>query len=792
MPNNFVKICSCLTVLVAHLILSTGLTAQPWAAAKPLNEYAGKDDWQDTKPQVASNGSGITMAAWVNPGGLAITRSTNNGSSWTQVYGNSNFTLPQALVAEVAYAGNNTWTALWIATTTTADKQILVTRSTDNGLNWSAPQQLSVGPANDDLDMESDENGTIIAVSPRFTIRSGDYGATWQVVELGVYTENPVVLDRVAYNGAGKWFHVQGGLSGGFDIFYLLSVRTSTDGGQTWTSFQNLDGRFTLTGFFEVMGGVAARGDTAVIALRRPGQNYAGEALSVVVSQDNGANWSDYTYVGNVDPYGQIDIDVDSQRWVITAKATGSNTLNSYVATDNPLAWEAIGQVNNNIPESNFASVAALDNGGFISGFQVNRNNEPKSLGADLDLQSAYLPAAQTSWTVQSFINPTADLDIPRLEDHGVDIELAPDGSAVAVWVATNSFSESEVFFALSNDFGLTWTNGAPINQQGFHLDHGGFLFRPRVLYVNPESWFVYWDHGSQNGKCTWSTDNGFTWAPPADFNASFAGSNRKGMLLKAQPRWPQPTAISRSVDGGSTWEEIATFADALVNHMVHTGGTSWFIGGRIGFSFGATGFTMVSHDDGNTWEKVLNITGLSIGDMEDITSSRDGTAVAVDSHIRRANSNYYDVVYSWTTHDHGRTWEYRDLYAAVYGGPTDDATKATVAWPGANTWIVFWNKLAKVNGQLAPLNERIWFSISNNDGNEWSAPSALKPETPPAAGQRFPNIAAQNGNVIIAWQTYLDPTVENTQFGYDPDLLYSTNKLPGFTTAARDWNLYD
>ncbi len=132
-----------------------------WTQPMPLNTNAAKDGAFDTTPDLASDGQGRWLAAWSSGASkgssygpdrdILIARSDDQGATWSD---------PAPLNSNAASDHNSDWTPAlatdgrgnWIAVWTSADsledaigadRDVLVSRSSDNGLTWTAAAALS-------------------------------------------------------------------------------------------------------------------------------------------------------------------------------------------------------------------------------------------------------------------------------------------------------------------------------------------------------------------------------------------------------------------------------------------------------------------------------------------------------------------------------------------------------------------------------------------------------------------------------------------------------------------------
>ncbi|GJM43263.1 MAG: hypothetical protein DHS20C21_01050 [Gemmatimonadota bacterium] len=232
--------------ILAALSVDAGLS---WGPAFPLNTNADVDDSTDKIGALASGGSGSWVAVFVSAdstGGVGTdddvfsTRSTDGGSSWAaktllNSSGSSDGTAGDAAPA-LATDGLGQWVAVWasgadIAANGGDGGDIFVSRSSDQGVSWSAVELLNsngVGDTGADLGpkVAADRLGHWIAVwrsnedaggawgtdADILTSKSEDGGLTWTDVQvLNVNAAHDSGTDRkpnVASNGIGDWIVV--------------------------------------------------------------------------------------------------------------------------------------------------------------------------------------------------------------------------------------------------------------------------------------------------------------------------------------------------------------------------------------------------------------------------------------------------------------------------------------------------------------------------------------------------------------------------------------------------------
>ena len=154
--------------LVAATLVPTVTMAGPaFGPAAALNQNAASDSGTDVTPQVATDAAGTWLAVWASDDTLddaigadndiLVVRSVDAGLSWT-----APVPLDPAAATDTAFDftphvatdGSGTWLAVWASTNDLDgsigfDPDLLVTRSTDAGLTWSTPVALNTNAATD-------------------------------------------------------------------------------------------------------------------------------------------------------------------------------------------------------------------------------------------------------------------------------------------------------------------------------------------------------------------------------------------------------------------------------------------------------------------------------------------------------------------------------------------------------------------------------------------------------------------------------------------------------------------
>lgn len=181
-----------------------------WSPSLPLNTNADTDIGDDFAPRVETDGAGQWIAVWMSNDSLndtigrdddiLVSYSTDQGERWT-------FPRPLNLNAatddvddddynpRIATDRRGTWLAMWhsestLANTIGTDFDILMSRSTNNGVSWSAPFPVNTDAG---LDTEDDTDPELA------TDGSGTWIAAWtsSKLPLGGRKGNPIQAEVV-------------------------------------------------------------------------------------------------------------------------------------------------------------------------------------------------------------------------------------------------------------------------------------------------------------------------------------------------------------------------------------------------------------------------------------------------------------------------------------------------------------------------------------------------------------------------------------------------------------------
>ncbi len=420
-----------------------------WSGPLALDTNAATDFGYDYRPVVSTDGANNWVSVWRSSGGLGgtigsdgdilVSRSNDAGVTWSP---------PAALNSDAAsdsryddepdlFAGENrTWVAVWHAEFYDSDLgyyryEIMFSRSTDAGLNWSAPASIAVAFGVDDYfsapHIAGGANGVWVAV----------WGREYYDINLGEYVYD-ILFSRSAGDGA-TW-SAPGALSATITIYGYEGIDIATDGNSVW---------LTLWLSYEYTTG--------------------GSEILVSRSADNGAAWSTPTPlepgVGPPSPYD----------------------LMPQIATDGGSTWIAVWMSTDDIL-SNFAGstvqVSRSTNGGStwgapvvladLAGYYFDYFAPPRlatdgavnwivtwsgtdPISGDGDVYFVRSGDSGETWTEPVAINSDAASD--STDDFGIAVAASGDGTWVAAWSSYDDSLGTVVIRAVrSTDGGAAWS----------------------------------------------------------------------------------------------------------------------------------------------------------------------------------------------------------------------------------------------------------------------------------------------------------------------------------------------
>jgi hypothetical protein len=421
-----------ITLLLSGQEVSAAFRFSPPA---PLNTNATTDVGVDFYPQLATDDAGNWVAVWASSESLGstigtdydilVSRSANHGLTWTapaalNTTAASDSTLDVSPYIETDGAG--TWIAIWssnntLGSTIGSDYDVLFARSTNNGATWSAPAALSASAA---LDSEG---------------------------------ETPTALKT---DGAGNWIAVVHsdetlGIGLGTDLDILFA--RSTDNGASWSSY---------------------------VPLNTNAATDAGDDQDACLATDGLGNWV-ALWTSKDSLGGTIGLEEDI---LISRSSDHGTTWTAPVALNSNAASDAGRDV--------YPTIATDAAGNWVALWQSN-----DSLGGTIGIDGDMIVSRSTNngatWTALAALSPDAASDpysdtLPALATDGA-------GNWIAVWQTLNALgegigSDQDIFVSRSTNNGAAWTLPAPLNTNATH--DSGFDASPQIA-TGAGSWVVAW-----------------------------------------------------------------------------------------------------------------------------------------------------------------------------------------------------------------------------------------------------------------------------------------------------------
>jgi len=251
-----------------------------WSDVAHLNTNAADDTTTtDRQPHIFTDGNGVWIVMWESRGteigdnyDILYSRSVDNGASWSapQILRTNVGTNEEDQRVHTATDSQGTWVTVWrsgedLENSIGTDRDIVFSRSVDNGQNWNTPQPINStaeidGTTSDHRpDLFTDGQGVWVVVwfsgldiggantdYDIFFSRSEDNGETW--TDTAILNSNATNTSDdwrpdVMTDGSGTWLAVWQSYDNyqeagsDWDIFFSRS----TDDGENWSAVQHLN-----------------------------------------------------------------------------------------------------------------------------------------------------------------------------------------------------------------------------------------------------------------------------------------------------------------------------------------------------------------------------------------------------------------------------------------------------------------------------------------------------------------------------------------------------------------------
>ena len=374
----------------------------------------------DSYPQIATDGSGVYLAVWQSTATLddtigddleiLVSRSFDDGVTWTArapLNTNAATDSAQDSAPQIATDGAGHWVAVWQSYPPFQfDYYILVARSSDDGAHWTSPAPIYAGATGGDPQIATDGSGHWVAV--------------WSTQIGG---DGDIVVARSSDRGATWTYPVPLSASAYTDRAIDNRVHLATDGAGTWLAIWQT---------YDRLGGPYGN-DTELLFAR---------------SIDQGATWSDPALLNSA------------------AVSDNNSDGPAHLTSDRAGRWVAVWE-----------------------------SIESPTQSHDWDIHLSRSSDGGVTWSAPEILNTNAATDTEN--DQSPSVTTDGRGLWAAVWHASKLYNDDkDILMARSRDQGVTWT--APVRLNTNAATDTAYDWNPQLATEGNGRWVAVWH--SQGG----------------------------------------------------------------------------------------------------------------------------------------------------------------------------------------------------------------------------------------------------------------------------------------------------
>ncbi len=519
-----------------------------WSAPAPLNSNAEIDAGDDYFPQLSTDGAGNWVAVWQSDDNLSggigddldvlFSRSIDAGLTWTEpapLNANAASDLGDDRSPAVTTNSQGDWIALWYSWDSLGgvigdDSDILFSRSTDAGQNWTTPAPLNGNAAIDSGGdayprLTTDPAGNWIAIWSSTDTLSGTIGEDYDILfsrstDAGVTWADPLPLNTNAASDTGDDYCYGFSTDSAGNWVAVWHSSVSPEGGADYDIFFARGRIFDVTTLFTdsfeqgQWNGLwveDSQNDWATATQRATDGSYSAEV-------DGSASNATITVAAPIDltPYERAQLSFD---WLIES---GLDT-GEYLALDyfNGSSWQEVAKLSGNVDTENVwhHEVLTVDGAYLVGNFQFRFRAKMSGSDEDANVDNVQLLGLGVA-------GPPNQLPVA-----GDDVATTTEDSAVTIAVLAND-SDPDLD-ALQIESFAQGSHGAVVDN-----GDGTLRYTPQPNYFGSDSF-------------TYTVTDGR------------GGTDTASVLVTITPVNDAPVAVD---DAASTYQDTAVLIPLLAN----------------------------------------------------------------------------------------------------------------------------------------------------------------------------------------------------------------------------------